>query len=463
MDKATYIATTRFGLGAGVSGSDSMDIGDPKSWLLSQIQRSEDNLQDFSGLTSSSSALKELGDAVIKQQDAEAKGIKFAKATGPVFKVKHDKFKAYFKQEKQAKVLHASRSLTPFYERLVDFWSNHFTVSYKKDRLTGIVGAYEREAIRPNITGKFIDMLMAVEKHPAMLMYLDNAESIGPNSQAGMRGRGLNENLAREIMELHTVGVNGGYTQADVTTFAKAITGWTVSTANLPGVGGTLGSFAFVERRHEPGDKLILGKKYVDNGVGQGEAVLRDLAASRKTADFIAYKLARHFIADTPKSTTVQSLSDTFFNTGGDLKAVYTTLVNLPEAWTLEFPKVKSGYHLIISARRAAGKAILEIDTCLASIDFLGDGLFSANSPAGISDITSDIIGPEQLLRRVDWARHAGGDPELLKRDVRKTADNIIGPIMSKATSDAIDGAIAAQKTDIAFAFLFGSPEFQRR
>ena len=203
-------------------------------------------------------------------------------------------------------------------ERLVWFWSNHFCVNAD---VTVMAGAYEREAIRPHVLGRFADLLLAAESHPAMLIYLDNASSIGPNSVAGInRNRGINENLGREILELHTLGVHGGYRQNDVVSLAKAITGWTIyETATNPDHGG---EFLYHPRLHEPGPETILGKAYSDTGVKQGRAVLADLARHPATAEHVATKLARHFIADDPPPALIEVLKKTFLDTDGDLLQV---------------------------------------------------------------------------------------------------------------------------------------------
>eukprot|EP01042_Synura_sphagnicola_P009806 gene9806-12583_t len=207
-----------------------------------------------------------------------------------------------------------------FNERMVMFWMNHFAVSLKKSEAVGILtGAYEREAIRPYAFGKFYDLLLAVETHPVMLEYLDNQQSIGPNAIANKGGkRGLNENLAREIMELHTLGVGTGYTQTDVTAFAKVITGWTF---NRNPEKGDIGTFSFNARAHEPGPQRILNTTYADTGVDQGKSVLRDLSRHPATAKHIATKLARHFVSDTPPPALVTRLAKTFKKTDGDLAA----------------------------------------------------------------------------------------------------------------------------------------------
>ena len=244
-----------------------------------------------------------------------------------------------FRAEALARFQHATLAEVGFVERLVAFWSNHFCISANKGEPARIwAGAFEREAIRPHVLGRFADMLRAVEQHPAMLFFLDNQQSLGPNSRAGInRKRGLNENLAREIMELHTLGVGGGYTQADVTSLARIITGWTF--AGPQGLMAPPGSFAFNANAHEPGAQTLLGKTYEDNGLAQGEAALNDLARHPSTAKFIATKLARHFVADDPPLRLVERLADTFRKTDGDLAAVSRALVDADEAWSAPLDK----------------------------------------------------------------------------------------------------------------------------
>src|SRR6185503_17138370 len=229
-----------------------------------------------------------------------------------------------------------------FRERLVHFWTNHFAVSADKPQVLALAGALENEAIRPHVAGRFADLLAAVEAHPAMILYLDNQASIGPNSQlAQRRGRrtpgegrkfGINENLAREILELHTLGVDGGYTQHDVTTFAQALTGWSIGTDRVR-KGGTPGKFEFHEAAHEPGTRTILGTRYGQSGVAQPRAVLADLAKHPATAHHIAVKLARHFIADEPLRDDVARLAKAFRDSDGDLPTLYRALLDTPAAW----------------------------------------------------------------------------------------------------------------------------------
>src|SRR5215470_10792728 len=254
--------------------------------------------------------------------------------------------------EAKARIHAALGAKIGFLERLVWFWSNHFCVSADKGNVRQICGAYEREVIRANVLGRFSDMLLAAESHPAMLIYLDNARSIGPDSIAGLRQkRGLNENLAREILELHTLGVRTVYTQEDVTRFANVITGWTVIERRDP---ERAGDFVFNPNMHQPGAQTVVGKSYAEGGVEQGRAVLAALARHPATAKHVATKLARHFVADEPPPALVERLAKRFRDTQGDLKEVSKAMVSAPESWDTPRNKLKRPGEWIISAMRAA-------------------------------------------------------------------------------------------------------------
>jgi uncharacterized protein (DUF1800 family) len=298
-------------------------------------------------------------------------------------------------------------------------------------------------------------MLLAVTRHPAMLIYLDNVASIGPNSRVGQRrGRGLNENLAREILELHTLGVDGGYGQADVIALAKILTGWTFGNVRR----GTLGAFSFFQARHEPGSKQLLGRTYEEDGVDEGVAALRDLAAHPSTAMFVATKLARHFIADQPPPQAIDQLRRTFLDTNGDLGAISRKLVALSDCWSAPLTKVKSPNDLVISAFRLLEPPAKE-KRVVAPLRLLGQLPFFAPSPAGWPDIAESWIGPESLLRRIEML-------ELLAKrqashvDPQHLAAEAFGPIAGAETVTAIRRAASRRE---ALALLLTSPEFQRR
>jgi uncharacterized protein (DUF1800 family) len=341
-------------------------------------------------------------------------------------------------------------------DRLTWFWSNHFCVSADKGQVRPLCGGYEREAIRANVLGKFSDMLLAVESHPAMLMYLDNAGSIGPNSIAGQRrGKGINENLAREIMELHTLGVNGGYSQADVTSFAKVITGWTFSPLKQDPQHG--GEFVFNDRMHEPGAQSVLNRSYDEGGYEQGRAVLLALARHPATAKHIATKLVRHFIADNPPPALVDRLAKRFLDTGGDLKEVTRTLVSAPESWDAPRTKLKKPAEWIVSSLRASGLLASDVRRVINTLNLLGEPLWRPPAPKGFPDESAAWL--DGLTQRLDIAneiaRRVGGmtDPEAV-------ADDALGPLVSAETRQTLARAESRQQ---ALALLLMSPEFQRR
>jgi uncharacterized protein (DUF1800 family) len=341
-------------------------------------------------------------------------------------------------------------------ERLVWFWSNHFCVSTKKGVLRSIVGAFEREAIRPHVLGRFSDMLLAVESHPAMLLYLDNTKSIGPNSRLGRRGdRGLNENLAREILELHTLGVRSVYTQSDVTSFAKVITGWTMVPPAASRLEG--GKFEFVGNRHEPGSKIVLGKSYADDGVAQGRAVLKDLARHPATAQHIATKLVTHFVADTPPASLVASLAKRFLETEGDLKEVTRQLVLSDEAWDAPRSKLKRPGEWMIGAMRSVEVTRPDERMVLKLLDSLGEPLWEPPSPKGFPDQSSAWM--DGLAERLDVATHLARR-FTTTRHPSDMLEQTLGPLASTQTKTTVS---RAEDRTQALTLLFMAPEFQVR
>ena len=357
-----------------------------------------------------------------------------------------------FRAEAQARFLAAVNAEIGFVERLVWFWSNHFCVNADT---TVMAGAYEREAIRPHVLGRFGDMLLAVESHPAMLIYLDNAQSIGPNSVAGINNtRGLNENLAREILELHTLGVRTVYAQDDVTGFAKVLTGWTILPTNTnPDHGG---EFVFNKRLHEPGPQLVVQKTYPDTGIEQGRTVLADLARHPATAKHIATKLARHFVADDPPPALVELLTQRFLATDGDLKEVAKALVTSPEAWIPEQVKIKRPGEWLIAARRATGIPG-DPNRTNQALSQLGEPLWRPPAPKGFSDDNAAWL--EGLSHRLDIANvYAQRIADRL--DPQAVTETALGPLASPATRQLI---ARAESKPQALTFLLMSPEFQRR
>jgi uncharacterized protein (DUF1800 family) len=357
-----------------------------------------------------------------------------------------------FRNEARARIDAALGAETGFVERLVWFWSNHFCVNQEK---TVMAGAYEREAIRPHVLGRFADMLLAAEGHPAMLLYLDNAQSIGPNSIAGInRDKGLNENLAREILELHTLGVRTVYTQDDVTNFAKVLTGWTIrQTVSDPDHGG---EFVYIRRAHEPGPEVVIGKDYADAGTEQGRAVLADLARHPATANLVATKMACHFIADDPPPALVNRLAQRFLDTDGDLKEVTRALIASPEAWKPQQAKIKRPGEWIVAALRATGISG-DIQRIVGGMALLGEPLWRPPAPKGFSDDNAAWL--DGLAQRLDiantFAQRVGDG-----LDAKAIADTALGPLASAETRRAI---ATAESKPQAMTFLLMASEFQRR
>ena len=358
-----------------------------------------------------------------------------------------------FLQESKARLDAAFEAELGFVERLAWFWSNHFCIS--ADKILSMAGAYEREAIRPHVLGRFADMLLAVEGHPAMLFYLDNSASIGPRSVAGInRSRGLNENLAREILELHTLGVDGGYTQDDIIQFAHVLTGWTIiPVAGDPEHGS---EFTFIKRMHEPGPQRVLGKTYAEGGVEQGRALLADLARHPSTAKHIATKLARHFVADVPPPALIDTLAKTFRETDGDLKAVSTALITAPDSWTAERSKLKRPSEWIMSTRRATGLRGAPIRVVRAQ-GTLGEPLWRPPAPKGFSDEAASWV--DGLAHRLDMANVYAQTVED-RVDPQTLLDTALGPLASAETRQAVRQAESRVQ---ALALLLMAPEFQRR
>lgn len=361
-----------------------------------------------------------------------------------------------FLDEARARFDAAMNADIGFAERLVWFWSNHFCVSADKGNVRQICGAFEREAIRPHIAGRFADMLVAVEQHPAMLYYLDNAASTGPNSDAGRkRGKGLNENLAREILELHTLGVRTGYSQADVTSFAKVITGWTVGPAKKDNERS--GQFVFNGRMHEPGPQRVIDRDYDQPDVTQGEAVLRRLATHPATAKHVAFKLARHFIADDPPAALVERLQKRFLDSGGDLKELSIALVTAPEAWQAPRSKLRKPNEWMVASMRAVGMSPSDVRPLVRANTMLGEPLWQPPAPNGFSDMSD--AWTDGLPQRLDIAnRFARQVGEMIDPDT--VADATFGPLLSRDTRETVTRAESRAQ---AVALLLMAPEFQRR
>ncbi|GGG40783.1 hypothetical protein GCM10010964_30500 [Caldovatus sediminis] len=348
---------------------------------------------------------------------------------------------------------HSLEAAEEYHVRLTNFWLNHFAVSRRNPNAGVFLGDFLRSAIRPHVTGRFADMLLAVVRHPAMLIYLDNAGSVGPNSPAGRRrSRGLNENLAREILELHTLSPAAGYTQTDVTEFARILTGWSVEGQREP--------FGFVFRAatHEPGEKILMGRRYPEGEEG-GIAALRWLAQQPATHRHLATKLARHFVADEPPAAAVDRIFAVLRDTRGDLGAAARALLRLPEAWSPPLTKLRTPLDYALAVLRALdAPAEAGAEIAWRDLPQLGQPLWLAPAPNGWPDRAADWAAPEGVLRRVEWAHTMAGRGG--RADARALAEAVLGPL---AHADTLREAGRAGSARDALTLVLASPEFQRR
>ena len=457
------IALNRFGLGARPA---DVVPAEPQRWLLDQFAQFDVRPVGFASLDDAGTVVKNYREG----QQAERRMAKQAGATDPKVALKAGRqdfrqdVQTLYRAGVQARADSALTTEAPFIERMVHFWSNHFCISADNARVTAFAGAFERDAIRPHVLGSFADMLLAVERHPAMLIYLNQFQSIGPDSLAAARNpdrkRGLNENLAREIMELHTLGARSGYTQADVTEFARALTGWTVDGLG----GGRLGQgnpdhFIFRPGQHEPGERAILNKRYAQDGEAQARAALIDFAQSPATATHIATKLARHIAGDEPPPAMVARLSDSFIRSGGDLPTLYRTLFASPEAWVATPTKFKTPWEWTISALRGVGHRQVGDMQIAALQTQLGQRVWKPGSPAGWDDVEAAWAGPDALLRRVEIAQRIAA-PLGESIDARTLAPKMMPASLSAATADQI---ARSESPAGAIALMLVSPDFLRR
>lgn len=470
MDRLATSTANRFGLGA--RGDEIARIGgDPRGWLLAQLA-GRDRDDPFAGLPDSGAYLDQyhgylLQRREMREQRRAGKGGDASQANG------RREFRRAQQGEFVSRQRLAAMTTRPFAERLVRFWSNHFAISVDKFQASLFAAPMEREAIRPHLAGRFADMLLAVERHPGMLFYLDNAQSIGVDSRLGAqsarrakrnpeaRKRGLNENLAREILELHTLGVDGGYAQGDVAELARAITGWSVARP-ADRERGSGDAFEFRAAAHEPGVRRVLGKVYADAGEAQGEAILRDLALHPATARHLSLKLARHFVADQPPPALVERMAKAYLASGGDLAALYRSMIEDDAAWSPSAVKFKSAEDFIVSALRACD---LRDDGDLALAvrlqGQLGQPVFQPRSPAGFGDIAADWGGPDALFKRVQSA-------QALAERLPASVDITPQAIGEAALGESLDGDTAralrrAESVQQGVALLLASPAFQWR
>jgi len=468
------MALKRFGFGArGVAAPAS---GDPRAAIEAELAASGAGRLEEPGLMSSQQALVALYEYNARQNEARAKAdaLRGAMTAMPAPAVAAamiapggeakpaekppNPIEDIFAAEALARIKAAAAPAIGFTERLVAFWSNHFCISAAKGGAVRVLaGAFEREAIRPYALGKFADMLQAVERHPAMLHYLDNAQSVGPDSPAGRNGkRGLNENLAREIMELHTLGVGGGYVQADVTEFARALTGWSV--VGPDGRLGPPGAFAFNANAHEGGARPLLGRSYEDQGFAQGRAMLDDLARSPATARHIAAKFARAFVADDPPPPLVARLADVFAKTDGDLGALARALVADDLAWSAPATKLRDPWEMCVAAIRA-----LDLDPHPSGriahwLALLGMPLWSPAEPNGFPDVAAAWVSPAGIKARLEVAAVIGR----FAKDAPAPVD-LLERVAPDASSETREAVLHAESRAQSYALLIMAPEFQRR
>ena len=437
-DTAAVVATARFGLGP--RPGERADVAqDPRGWLLAQVNPASALPTKLSSRRTSQQAL-DVAYQMRRMNVSEEERTKFQRSR-----------RDHFIDDMGARCLVRVQTETPFAERWVAFWSNHFTVSAARPEVLALAGPFEREAIRIHAFGRFEDMLFAVETHAAMLFYLDNIRSIGPNSTLGRRRdhRGLNENLAREILELHTLGVNGGYTQDDVVALAKLLTGWSID----PG----LAYFRFALERHEPGTKVLLGRRYAGQGFDDGRAALRQLARHPSTADHIATKLVRHFVSDDPPSATVAKIAQVFRETEGDLSQLARSIIDLKEAWSAPLSKVRSPDDLVTAMARALGYTE-DAQALVGTLRWLGQVPFMAPSPKGWPDQAAEWLGPEAVLSRIEWAEEIASQAAA-RVDARELARDLFGDLVHRD----LDDALRQSSRQESLALLLASPTFQRR
>lgn len=461
-------AANRFGLGA--KPGELANLRDPREWLLAQL-RHDKTTSAFAGLPDSLQYLRLEND----YQRERAAARKANKAV-PRQNTFAQRFREAQTRELGRRYRLAIVTDAGFFERLVRFWSNHFAVSVDKQTSALYAAPMEREAIRVHMLGHFSDLLIAVEQHPAMLRYLDNVRSAGEQSLSAQRAReralrrgddaparrtGLNENLAREILELHTLGVDGGYSQADVTELAKAITGWSVPLQQDWERGSATSAFVFRAAAHESGSRSVMEKRYAEAGEAQGRAILQDLARHPSTARHLSYKLARHFVGDAPPAALVERLAKTWLREEGDLRAVYRTLIGSAESWSPDARKFKTPDDFVVSAMRATGTTPDEQPRPLLQLlTRMGQPPFNPRSPAGFGDTANAWSGPDAVWKRIQAAQALAEAAPGAQPDPVATAAAVYGGHLDEPTGSALRRAESPRE---GLALLFASPAFQWR
>lgn len=480
------LAVTRFGLGAR-PGEIARAAADPREFLHAQIRnQGADQPQDFTTIVLESTAEKLARPiraiAAFAQMPGVAPGapaqnraaLRAALADPAARRKLAQARNQPMQDEFLARAQLAAQTQAGFRERWALFWFNHFTVSVTKRNVGPIAGNFEREAIRPNVFGRFADLLLASSHHPAMLMYLDQTRSVGPDSPlalnpppppqplrpgAPMRPRrqfGLNENLAREIMELHSLGVDGGYTQSDVTEFARALTGWSIAGPRVDPL--LQGAALFRAEAHEPGTRHIMGREYAQAGEAQSHAALLDYAANPHTAHHLAMKLARHFVADDPSATLIARLQKAWLDSDGRLDRVAEALIAAPESWEQAAQKFKTPYEFLVSSWRATGTIPAAWSDVAPPLNALGQRPYGAPSPKGWEEEAANWATPDAVVKRMMWASDFAQAAS--QTDPVQTAHDVLGARLTPAVATAIS---RAESRPEGLAILIMSPEFQRR
>lgn len=469
------LAIQRFGLGAR-PGEQREVARDPRGWLAAQLVPERELPAPFDELPSTGDDAWAFFGWLIETGMAARRAKRRGRPVPDAMASLEATFHPRYERALAARFQVAAATDAPFRERLVHFWSGHFVISAARPVTLALPPSFERDVVRPHVMGRFEDMLLASTKHPGMLLYLDNERNLGPRSQEAREPRrrlfrlpidpptGLNENLAREVLELHTLGVHGGYTQADVTRFAKVLSGWRIRVRPFfRGLYDAEDLTRFDADSHEPGPQTVLGKVYPQAGVEQGESVLRDLARHPSTAAFVSTKLARHFVADVPPPALVDRLATVFRETGGDLAALSRALIESPEAWAVPPNKLRRPEELLLAASRALPEVAADGAALHRILREMGQLPYWAPSPAGFADRESEWSGGDAVWKRLAWAQDLGRRGAAGFHDpvaVVARADDVLGAALRPATRVAVARADDAAQ---ALALLLASPEFQRR
>ena len=463
--QSAVIAANRFGFGAR-QGEIRAAESDPKAWLIAQLDNASAVPAEIDNLPGSEALVGDFHKRRMAKQERRADQAD-DKAEQTKAELKQYAVPTYMAQA-EVRIHLAATSRHSFFERLTHFWANHFAVSADKPQTLALAGTLEFEAIRPHVNARFIDMLLAVERHPAMIFYLDNQRSMGINSRAArfIQGRkraqgtpGLNENLGREILELHTLGVDGGYTQQDVKALAKALTGWSIGGINPRGQLEPVGTFVFREPMHEPGSRTVLGNRYAEAGETQAVEILEDLARHPSTAKYVSTKLARHFVSEDPPAEVIARMAGVFMETDGHLPSVYLSMVDHPLVWSETRAKFKTPNDFLISAFRLLDFVPREPRILIGYFEQLGQRPWTPGSPAGWPEHAAFWNGADALMKRIEWAAAVGRrignryDPMRLIRQA-------FGDTIDEHTRLAVSRAESAEQ---GLSLLLASPEFQWR